>query len=161
MTHTFGSNGNANAALDYLQWFCWHLREMRLLGYSFGDRLPWIMQPFVSTPFCNRRAAEAIHLAYLFELFSLELCLVGILKLPLTVSLSFFFCFFFSLHKGINPSKAFGMTVHFLFSHWKPLGLVADESPLVRFTDKSFSDWLSLGPVPTLSYLCLILVAEQ
>lgn len=44
-------------------------------------------------PFCDRRATEAIHLAYLFKRFSLELCLVGILKLLLTVSLTFFFFF--------------------------------------------------------------------
>lgn len=47
-------------------------------------------------PFCNCRATEAIHLVYLFKLFSLELCLVGNLKLLLTVSLTFFLFFFFA-----------------------------------------------------------------
>lgn len=51
VTRKLDSACNWNAALDDLQWFCWHLREMRLLGYSFGDRLPWIMQPIVSTLF--------------------------------------------------------------------------------------------------------------
>lgn len=44
-------------------------------------------------PFCNRRATEVIHLACLFKLLSSELCLVGILKLLLTVNLTFFFFF--------------------------------------------------------------------
>ena len=68
-----------------------------------------------------------------------------------------FFFFFFFFFIGINPRAVFGAIVDFLFSHWKPLGLVADESLWSDPQTKApviGCHWVSFPP-------CLISVASM